>query len=524
MFRLRLVALFVLVTIVPASADVVTDWNSTWMDCVRITGGPPTPISRAGAMLHAAIYDAVISIERGYEPYLAYVSAPRHASLEAAASQAAFDVLVYLYPGPEATLVAALDAALGTIPNGRAKQAGIRVGHDAARHVIEARQNDGSDVVTPYAIGTNPGDWRPTHPDFTAPFTPDWGRVKPWTMIRPDQFRPRGPFGTTDMQAVLTSPRYARVFDDVKEVGARSSRKRTAYQTQTAFFWANDVNGTYKPPGHLNHIAQVLARQQRLTLVESARLFALLNIALADAGIVAWDCKYETSFDFWRPITGIREADTDGNPRTVADPSWEPLNAFTPPFPAYISGHATFAAAAASVFTRFFGTDRITHTISTDDPLYTGQPRTYRSFAAAARENARSRIYLGVHWQFDADDGLAAGAALGDYVARGILRPVADDQPIARVESAPLKIDARRTPSGTSIEFDQPASGSARVTVLDIQGRRVATLFDGFHASGRWTASWDGRDAGGSPAPCGIYFVRIEAAQASASGRVIVTR
>ncbi len=520
-----LVCLALLVpTAAPSAADVVMDWNSTWVDCVRATGGPPTPVSRSGAMVHAAIYDAVISIDRTYEPYLGYVAAPDDASPEAAASQAAHDVLVHLYPGRQAILDAALTTALDPIPNGHAKAAGLRVGREAARNIIEARENDGSEDATPYLVGTDPGDWRPTYPDFTAPFTPHWGRVKPWTMIRGDQFRPAGPFGTADMQSVLTSPHYARVFEDVKEYGARYSRKRTEYETQTAFFWANDVDGTYKPPGHLNHVAQVLARQQRLTLTQSARLFALLNIALADAGIVAWDCKYETSFDFWRPITGIREADTDGNPRTAADPTWEPLNAFTPPFPAYISGHATFAATAAAVFADFFGTDRITYTISTDEPLHTGGPRTYRSFHEAAVENGRSRVYLGVHWHFDADDGLAAGTALGHHVAHAILRPVTEVAPVARAASGTLRVGNDGSPARFPIEFAQPLAGSARVTILDLQGRRAVTVFDGFHQAGRWIASWDGRGAGGSLVPPGIYFVRIEAPGVAASAKVVVAR
>lgn len=532
MSRLCLVSCLLLsaVATAPAAADVVTDWNSIWMDCVRATGGPPTPISRAGAMVHAAIYDAVISIERTHEPYLSYVPGSRHASAEAAASQAAHDVLVHLYPGRAVTLDVALEAALRAVPNGHARRAGVRVGRQAARNVIDARRNDGSDEITPYVIGNNPGDWRPTYPDYTPPFTPNWGRVKPWTMIRADQFRPPGPLGTLDMNAALTNPHYARAFKDVVEYGARHSRKRTEYQTQTAFFWANDVDGTYKPPGHLNHIAQVLARQQGLTLIESARLFALLNIGLADAGIVAWDCKYDTNLDFWRPITGIREADTDGNPRTLADPTWEPLNAFTPPFPAYISGHATFAATAARVFAQFFGSDRITHTISTDDPLYAGGPRTYRSFSEAAVENARSRIYLGVHWQFDADDGVKAGTALGDYVASGILRPVREPAlvavrgPAATTELSLLRVHTDPVQSRFSIEFEQPTAGPARVTVLDLQGRRVAVLSEGFRQAGRWTVSWDGHRADGSRVASGIYFVRTEAAGAVASGKIVVAR
>ncbi len=525
MLRLRLALPLAILSLgtVPVSANVVTDWNTVWMDCVRATGGPPCPISRTGAMVHAAVYDAVNSIDRTHQPYLASIAASPNASREAAAAQAAHDVLVGLFPGRQVILDAALDVSLQAIPNGPAKQSGVQIGQEAAHNVIDARRNDGSEDATPYVIGTGPGEWRPTAPDFTSPpFSPNWGRVKPWTMIRADQFRPVL-LGKSYMHDILTSPKYSKAFREVKEFGARDSWKRTDYQTQTAYFWANDVDGTYKPPGHLNHIAQVLAHQRYLTLSETARLFALLNIALADAGILAWDCKYDTGVDFWRPVTGIREADLDGNPHTDADPSWLPLNAFTPPFPAYISGHATFAATAAAVLTHYFGSDRVTHTITTDEPLYTGGPRTYRSFLDEAKENAQSRIYLGVHWQFDADDGIQAGTRLGDYVAESILMPVAGDDLIARHAPA-VRIVNHPLEARSSIEFVQATAGPARVTVLDIQGRRVATLLDGFQQAGPGSVSWDGHDAAGARVASGIYFVRVEAAGAVASGKVVVAK
>jgi len=229
------------------------------------------------------------------------------------------------------------------------------------------------------------------------------------------------------------------------------------------------------------------------------------------------------ALDIWRPITGIRRADEDDNP-TEADPSWEPLNSFTPAFPAYISGHPTFAATAAAVFTEFFGTDALTHTITTDDPLYQGGPRTYSSFAQEAEENARSRIYLGVHWSFDAEDGLIAGRALGQYVARNALqRNKAVNPNLIAEADPPLGLRAKAGAEGATIELDQPVAGRARVTVLDLQGRKVADVFDGAHSAGTWSLSWNGRDARG-PLASGVFFVLAEAGGERKTQKVVLLR
>src|SRR2546426_6282243 len=188
-----------------ARADMVTDWNSIWLDGVRATGGPPCPIARAGAMVHAAIYDAVNSLDRSHVPYLVSIPNPSFASPEAAAAAAAHDVLVYLYPQREAILDQALEASLAPISNTPAKRTAIGIGHRVAHAVIEARRNDGSDDAAPYAIGTLPREWRPTPPDYSNPATPNWGRVQPWTMIRGDQFRPAGPLGISNMTSLLQS-------------------------------------------------------------------------------------------------------------------------------------------------------------------------------------------------------------------------------------------------------------------------------------------------------------------------------
>lgn len=410
-----------------SAADVVVDWNNVLLETIRATGGPPCPISRTQALVHAAIYDAVNSIDRRHEPYLDFVSAPVGASADAAAAAAAHRVLTTLFPARAALYDAALTSSLASVPDGANETDGVTLGRAVADALLNERADDGTQTDPPYVIGTNPGDWRPTDGYLGLPFSPGWGNSVPWTMFEGDQFRPPGPLGFRKMSSLLSSRGYADQVNEVKSFGARTSSVRTAEQTRIAFFWANDVNGTYKPPGHLNAITQVVSHDRGLSMIENARLFALINLAMGDAGVVAWDAKYNTNIDLWRPISAIRLADTDGNSRTTADPNWEPLNPFTPPFPAYVSGHATFGAAHAAVMAGYFATDRVTFTITSDDPFYAGLgggSRTFKKFSDAAWENAISRLYLGVHYRFDATEGNRVGADLGKYVVRNYLRPI----------------------------------------------------------------------------------------------------
>jgi hypothetical protein len=252
--------------------------------------------------------------------------------------------------------------------------------------------------------------WRPTPPGYLDALLPQWPAVTPFCMRSGSQFRPPAPPG-------LTAPAYAANFLEVKALGGVESMVRTPEQTEIAFFWADDA-GTVTPPGHWNRIAQTVALQRGLTLVENARLFALLNLALADAGIVCWDGKYH--YGYWRPVHGIREADPSLNPATTPDPDWTPLLT-TPPFPSYASGHSTFSGAAATVLAHFFGTDAVAFT-STSETI-PGVRRSYPGFWAAAEEAGKSRIFGGIHWEFDNREGLICGRAVGDYVSRYFLLP-----------------------------------------------------------------------------------------------------
>lgn len=427
MFQARafMVGVAVLVAGSVSRADVIDDWNEQWLDTIRVVGGPPCPIARNGAIMFTAIYDAVNSIDPKHEPYIDFVTVPGPAVKRAAVAAAAHKVLSTLYPQRAAVYDAQLQQHLAAINNSPAKFNGISVGIAAAEQILAARSDDRTDSEPVYIYEDRPGAYRPTPPDFTEPpFNPGWGTTKPWTMATGSEFRPTGPFGFRRMDRLLRAPRYARQFNEVKRLGERNSPHRTAEQTEIAWFWANDRNGTYKPPGHLLYITQVVANDQGLNLDQKAHLFALVSIAMADAGLVAWDMKYATNIDLWRPVTAIREANTDDNPRTEMDPDWLPLMEFSPPFPAYTSGHATFGAAHAAIMRNWFGTDDITFTVGTDEPIVSNVTRTFHSFTEAGRENGVSRVYLGVHFRVDADIGFSSGTLLGNYVFRNHLRPL----------------------------------------------------------------------------------------------------
>ena len=409
-----------------ASADVVIDWNNVYIDTARAVGGPPCPLTRSVTAMHVAMFDALQGIQHQFAPLIANVSAPSTASKEAAISQAAHDVLVAMYPSRQAIYDEQLTTKLALVADGQPKTDGITVGAAAAAAILADRAADAPYANdTTYIYGTQPGAYQPTAPDFhTPPFTPGWGFVKPWCMLAHDQFRsPGGPLGHRFVKVLLRSPAYATALNEVQSVGRRFSTTRTADQTQFAWFWANDRNGTFKPAGHLNSITQVVSKNNNLTLEQNARLFAMINVAMADAGIIAWDAKYLTDIDLWRPITAIRNANLDANPQTTQDTSWRPLLDFTPPFPGYASGHSSFAGAWATTMAGFFGTDTMTFTVGTDEPIVQNVKRTFTSFSQAGMEDALSRVYLGVHFRFDCTDGYNNAAKMASFMVSNFFQP-----------------------------------------------------------------------------------------------------
>ncbi len=412
-------------------ADAITHWNGVLLEVVRQVGGAPGPIARGGAMMHAAMYDAVNSIAPSkHKPYLVSVPAAPTASIDAAIAHAALDTLAAAFPGTTVPLATRLADALDALPPGTGMVEGEAVGKAAAAAMIASRHGDGAADNAPYVPGNQPGDWRPNPGD--QPATPNWPNVKPFVMLHGQAFRPPRPGGYAAKTDMLKSSEYAAQFNEVKRLGGNNSTTRTPEQTEIAFFWANDLNGTYKPPGQLFEITKIVSEQRGLDVIENARLFALVALGMADAAIVAWDAKYDTSLDLWRPDTAINLATTDGNPATAPDPAWKPLSKdpktgkhFTPPFPAYVSGHATFGAVHAAIMRRYIGTDNVAFTATTEDPnLGGGVTRTFNSFTAAALENARSRVYLGVHFQWDGDHGFHSGNALGEYIFDNVLKPI----------------------------------------------------------------------------------------------------
>jgi hypothetical protein len=405
---------------IPAGTDHVVLWNEALRYAFTRTDMAPGPLTRRAAMLNAAIHDTVASFS-GSRPYLVTVPREQHFSYDLVQNidAAARVMLPQIFPTVDFTSYYTEAAKYRPVGEPGPEGWSTSIGQGVARQVLAARANDGSDNNTPYVEGTAPGQWRQT--GSGPPATPNWGLVRPFVLTSGSQFRPPPPGGFTSLSALLSSPLYAQQVNEVKSLGAVNSTTRTADQTQIAFFWANDVAGTYKPPGQLLRHTAIVALERQLVAQDAAELFTLVTLAMADAAITAWDAKYRTDIDLWRPETAIRLAGTDNNPDTAADPTWQPLsvdrngNRFSPPFPAYTSGHATFAGAWAGIMKRYFGTDAYNLRLDSVDPN-AGVYRNYPSFSAAAAENARSRVYLGVHYQFDADYGLSSGDAVAAYV------------------------------------------------------------------------------------------------------------
>ena len=423
--------------------DVILSWNEALIQATRndpLNG--PGYISRAGAMMHTAMYNAVN--DGSHESYEGFnYAAPANTSRKAAAAVAAHGVLTSVLPASQHNaLHAQLNWQLSQIADPVARANGINMGVASANHMLQLRAQDGHNSTQPYTFGTNPGDWVMTQPG--DPIHSHWGNVAPFTLASGSQFRPNRLTNYGTMENFLASDEWATNLNEVKALGSVNSWTPADDEYQMAFFWANDRDGTAKPPGHMNMITQTFAEREFAGLDEDtrmqqqARMFALVNLAMADAGIAAWDSKYNTDFDLWRPTTAVQNAHLDGRLDTEADPNWEPLNhidpdgdgpmtadPFSPQFPAWVSGHATFSAAHASILEAFFGSDTFDPILlGTDDPYVLGLEREYSSFSQMAWENALSRLYLGVHYRIDAIDGNALGYDVARWTFANYLRPV----------------------------------------------------------------------------------------------------
>ena len=433
-------------------------WNQIAVDCSGLDHTPVQPgetrvfgeqlgpgrSARALAIVHIAMFDAISAIKHDYVSYTGIPMAHPSTSMDAAIAQAAHDTLVALFPSQAPTLDAILAEDLEDIPPANHKDEGILLGQQAAAAILQLRVADHSQHAEPrvdieYIPNINAGFWR-QDPISLIPLAlgAHWGEVTPFVLASQSQFRVPPP-------PAMDSPEYTSAYDEVKRLGGDGGitrTDRTPEQTQIGIYWAYDGTPSLcAPPRLYNQIAVLIAEMKRSNVVELARLLALVNTAMADAGIAAWESKY--FYDFWRPVTGIRESDPgtgptltgDGNPDTMGDPTFSPLGApasnlmgpnFTPPFPAYPSGHAVFGGVLFQTLRNFYGTDRIRFTFVSDElngvtPGNDGEPRplaprTFRTLSEAEEENGQSRIYLGIHWRFDKTAGIAQGRQVADYV------------------------------------------------------------------------------------------------------------
>jgi hypothetical protein len=391
-----------------SAADEVTDWNQVLTSALTATNTSPQNSGRIAAITQAAVFDAVNGIDRRYTPYFVTDAAPHGASRRAAAVQAAYVALSALVPAQAPGLLRQRDASIAALGSSESVTRGIQWGQFVADKLLAERSTDGFPAGGVADPGGNAvGQWRPEVPGTPA-VTPWLAVMTPFAMPTPDHFRPGGP-------PALTSTAYTSDFNEVKTLGRATGSSRTPDQTVIAFFWTDNTIS------HWNRIAVSIALEQRTTLSENARLFALLNIAMADAGIAVWDAKF--LYRFWRPFTAIPLAETDGNDSTVADPAWKSL-ASTPNHQEYPSGHGGLSGAAARVLGGIFG-DKTTFTHRTDTAPF--MPRTHKRFSAAADEANNSRIYAGIHFRSAVRDGRTIGDNVGRLVMDTLMLPLDDD-------------------------------------------------------------------------------------------------
>ena len=440
------------------ASDVVHRWNQIAIDATGLDHTPVAPgenrvfgeqlgpgrASRAMAIVHIAIFDVVNALSGQYRSFTGIDSAPRPFSIRAAVAQAAHDTLAALYRSQKLIFDQALADDLLRVTSERQKTNGIAFGKQIAAAILASRVGDGSEgpelhLGVDYSTSNLPGHWR-QDPISRIPIAlgAHWGACKPFVIKSGTQFQAPAP-------PTLTSAAYTTAFNEAKRFGGdgiHTATQRTPEETFIGVFWAYDGTPSLcAPPRLYNQITVHIADQTKLSAVELARLLALVNVGMADTAIAVWESKY--TYDFWRPITAIRESDPgtgptrrgDGNDATVGDPTFTPLGApasnlvgpnFTPPFPAYPSGHAGFGGAVFETIRRFYGTDHLGFTFVSDE--FNGvtkdnegnvrpyMPRSFSTLSQAEEENGQSRIYLGIHWHFDKTAGIAQGRRIADYI------------------------------------------------------------------------------------------------------------
>ena len=451
------------------SANFVLQWNSLLVDVQQQRAQGNQQAARSLAMMGAAVYDSVNAISPTHTIY--HVDARTFpgvatASPDAAAAQAAHDVAYALYTqaADRANFDALLTTQLAEVPDGPAENNGIALGQYVAAQILAWRANDGASATVPYTIGTNPGDWQPTPPSFAqTPATPQWPYVTPFALTSGDQFRPGSP-------PALTSADYTATYLEVKAIGGNGTTTpstRTPEQTEIAFFWAG-LGVTNAGVSIWNQISRTVAAEHHLTLADNARLFAQVSVANADAFIAGFDAKY--TYNYWRPVTAIRAADTDGNPDTIQDSNWTPLIA-TPNHPSFVSLHSTQSMAAAQALAAFFGTDQVNFTAT-----WAGVERSFNKFTDAAKEAGKSRIYAGIHWSFDMAAGLQQGRKVGQFVAAHYFQPLSSSGGGSHHVASAALASVNGTRSGGDLQaagVDTSASRSIDTRIGDWGGLTV---------------------------------------------------
>ncbi len=424
-----IVCLMVVAVTSPAVGNEVVKWNETTMNAIAANGQAAVVSTRTLAMVQAAVHDALNAISRRYDAYYFEGPGEAGASPDAATAAAAHTVLVgvvnlYGTPAQKAATLALLDqaydASIARVTDASGRNKGVQVGRAAGAAILALRKDDGATRDLPYTPAMGPGKWRPhpnpvpanppiANPDaargYQSSSVPGWANVTPFTLLSASQFWLPGP-------PALTSTTYARDYNEVKSLGGKVSTGRTDEQTQIARFW-------FEGPGAWNRIARTVATARGLDVQDSARVLALMNLAMADAYIAGWKIRYV--YDLWRPVTAIREGDSDGNDGTVGDASWD-SHQNTPAVSDYPSTQSIFSAAAAVALASTLGGDQGSFTITSGKP-FEGIARSFTSFSQAAQESAESRIYAGIHFRSACEDGLVLGRKVGQRVVALYLQP-----------------------------------------------------------------------------------------------------
>jgi len=396
-----LLALLLTAPLATAAANVITDWDEKGVSVVQ-TKMPPPSSYRVMAIMHLAMFEAVNSVEPRYKPYKAKLSAAPDASKEAAATAAAAMVLRKLVPDAAADIQSAATTALAAVPDGEPKANGIKLGEEAALALLEARDKDGFSVADAYRPRTLPGVYIPTPLTVGAQFP----GMTPFAMTSASQFRPKPPIS-------LKSAQWAKDYNEIKALGEKNSTKRTTRQTEDAKFWV--LTG----PASTHPIQRQIALAKNMDVVDTARFMALATVAEEDAIIAVMDAKYK--YQFWRPITAIRNGDIDGNPATEREAGWQPIDN-TPMHPEYPCAHCIVSSSLASVIRAVLGSDDIPEVTMTS-PFAPGVTHRFTNLHTFTEEVAEARIFAGFHYRFSTVVGKEMGQKIGTYVAASVLQP-----------------------------------------------------------------------------------------------------